>query len=178
MLASMTAEQREELERALEAEMLRQVTAGELSLEQLQAIERSGRPLRARNEFTARSFGDFYWCLFGKELPPRVKRDWVPELITAYYEHRGVLLDGHRGSTKSATILAWSLFVTAHKPFGSTVLVRINDDAAAESGAAMAAIIQHHPGWRACFPYIAADIEKGGSTGLFIKDTRIEQGNG
>ena len=148
-----------------------------LSDEELRVLKNAGRVANAARSFSVESFIDFYWCLYNREPPPEAVKTWIPKLIEAYKEKKGVLLECHRGATKSTTLLGWVLFVQGHNPIGSTVFVRINDDAAAETGKAMASIIENHPGWKGVFPHIVPDKDSGWSgDGYFLKDDREDYG--
>ena len=165
----------EQTKEAIKKALREKLEAGEIDLAYLAALVDSGRAARAASEFSEQAFIDFYWCLFNKEPPPYAKKYWIPALVEAYKTHTGVLLDCFRGSTKSTMIFAWALFVTGHNPIGSTVVVRINDDAAAETGNAMAAVIEHHPGWKAVFPHLVPD-DKWSSKGYFLKNLNMDYG--
>jgi len=175
----LSAEVIPELAKLSESELLafaQQVVKG-LDTGQLDRLEFEARALRAGSEFSLDGFRDFYWCLFGRKVPPMADAVWVPELFNAYKGQSGVMLECFRGATKSTMVLAWCLYITGHRPEGSTVIVRINDDAAAETGRGIDAIISVHPGWKACFPNIVPDKEAGWSSkGYYVMDNRVDYG--
>jgi hypothetical protein len=120
-------------------------------------------------------FSHFYWCGTRHELPPYVRDEWVPALVEAYENHTGVLLEGFRGATKSTVLFWWVLYILGKRPVGSTVFVRINDAAAAETGKAMAEIIEKSIAWKLCFPTVVPDMERQWSTeGWMVKDTSVD----
>jgi len=142
--------------------------------EKKQAFELYTRSMYARNYFNAMAFQDFYWCMYRKEPPPYAINEWIPELIYAYENKTGVMLECFRGATKSTTLLAWVAFITGHNPKGSSTFARINDDAAAESGKFLADTIEQNPGWKMVFPYVVPDKQRGwSSNGYYIKDLRV-----
>jgi hypothetical protein len=125
--------------------------------------------------FSAEGFAHFYWCGTQHELPPYARDTWVPALVDAKNFSTGVILEGFRGATKSTVIFWWVLYVLGKRPVGSTILVRINDAAAAETGNAMAEIIDKSMAWKLCFPNVVPDPSRRWSTeGWFIKDTTVE----
>jgi hypothetical protein len=124
--------------------------------------------------FGAEGFGHFYWCGTHHELPPYARDYWVPPLVDAKLHGTGVILEGFRGATKSTVIFWWVLYVLGKRPVGSTVLCRINDAAAAETGNAMAEIIEKSVAWKLVFPNVVPDQSRRWSTeGWFIKDTDV-----
>lgn len=125
--------------------------------------------------FGEEGFSHFYWCGERRELPPYARDVWVPALCSAKNDGTGVILEGFRGATKSTIIFWWVLYVLGKRPEGSTVLVRINDAAAAETGNAMAEVIAGSMAWKLCFPNIIPDPQRRWSTeGWFIKDNTVD----
>lgn len=126
--------------------------------------------------FGVEGFAHFYWCMSSHELPPYAYYQWTPAVVKAKETQTGVIIEGYRGATKSAFLFWWVLYVLGKRPEGSTILVRINDAAAAETGNAMAEIIENSIGWKLCFPNIVPDKERKWSTeGWYIKDDRVEK---
>lgn len=147
-----------------------------LSAEELESARFGARCILAGQD-NAGAFHHFYWCFQKREPPPYVTKIWIPKIYRAWKEHRGVLLDAFRGGTKSTVLMLWVLWVTGIRPVGSSVLARLNDDAAAETGNAMAAIIEFHPAWKKIFPNIVPDKERGWSSkGYHLKDATIDYG--
>ena len=135
------------------------------------------RAFLARDGVTEEAFAHFHWVMTKKEASPYAKLVWIPSLVKAYSEKSGVILDSFRGSGKSFILGLWGLFVTGHNPVGSTVIVRINEMAAKETGKWIASLIEYSPGWKATFPNIVPDKDMGWSSeGYSIKDSSVEYG--
>jgi hypothetical protein len=83
-------------------------------------------------------FSHFYWCNERKPLPPMARDVWIPELIKAWENRTGVLIESARGMTKSTILFWWVGYIQGKNPVGNSVLVRINDGKAAEVGKAFA----------------------------------------
>jgi hypothetical protein len=147
----------------------------QLSKERQEEVLIAARASYARElPFGTEGFSHFFWCGTRHELPPYARDTWVPELVDAKFHSTGVILEGFRGATKSTVIFWWVLYVLGKRPVGSTVLVRINDASAAETGNAMAEIIEKSVAWRMCFPNVVPDPTRRWSTeGWFIKDTSV-----
>jgi hypothetical protein len=123
----------------------------------------------------ADGFEYWYLCAEKKELPPYVKTFWVPNLIEAWKNKSGVLLEGFRGATKSSVLFWWVLYLQGKNAVGNSVLVRISDQKAKESSNSMAAVIESSIAWKLCFPNIVPDKDRGWSTeGLNLKDTSVD----
>jgi hypothetical protein len=148
----------------------------ELPPERQEFVLLNARATLARQlEFGAEGFAHFYWCGTRHELPPYARNVWVPKLVDAKLNGTGVVLEGFRGATKSTIIFWWVLYILGKRPVGSTVLVRINDAAAAETGNAMAEIISKSMAWKLVFPTVVPDPDRRWSTeGWFIKDTSMD----
>jgi hypothetical protein len=147
-----------------------------LPKDQKQAALLAAAAVQARDlPFSPEGFGFFFLCGTHHKLPPYAKNDWVPALYQAYLDHTGVLLEGFRGATKSTIIFWWVLYVQGKRPVGSTNLVRINDSAAAETGNAMAEIIENSMTWKSIFPNVVPDKSRSWSTeGWNVKDISMD----
>jgi hypothetical protein len=147
----------------------------ELPTDQKEAYKIVARATLAKDlEVCEEGFSNWYWCGTRHELPPYAREKWVPKLVEAWKNKTGVLLEGFRGATKSTIIFWWVLYILGKRPVGNTVLVRINDAAASETGNAMAEIIEKTVAWKLCFPNIVPDKErKWSAEGWFVKDTSI-----
>jgi phage terminase large subunit-like protein len=122
-------------------------------------------------------FKAFYKLTSGRNLPPAALHLWTPEYVNAYNNRTGVLLDCHRGATKTTFQVWWILYVQGKRPEGNTQLARISDDAAAETDRMMAGFIETNAGWKLCFPNIVPDPDQGWSSkGRFVKDTTVAYG--
>jgi hypothetical protein len=139
------------------------------------ALLQANAAIAREEKFGIEGFSAFYYCGTQHELPPYAKNIWVPKLVNAKNRSTGVILEGFRGATKSTIIFWWVLYVLGKRPVGSTVLVRINDAAAAETGNAMAEIIERSVAWKLCFPNIVPDPDRRWSSeGWFIKDKSMD----
>ena len=119
-------------------------------------------------------FCAFYELKFKREVPPIIQFIWAPEYVDAYQNHTGVLVEGHRGSGKSTFLITWIEYLTGKRPVGSSQIIRINGQQAAEADEAIAATIEFNPAWKACFPNVVPDTDKGWSqAGRFIKDLEV-----
>lgn len=126
---------------------------------------------------SVKGFRAFAKLIMARELPPAAKYLWAPEFVEAFQNRKGVLLDCHRGATKSTFVLLWIMYIQGKRPEGNTQLARISDDAASETDKAIAGIIETNPGWKLCFPNIVPDPDQGWSSkGRFIKDTSVDYG--
>lgn len=144
---------------------------GDLSQEQISQLTYMTRAAFAGRRFDVAGFRDFHYCLFGREIPAHTE-GWVEGLFEAHEQGKGVMLEGFRGSIKSTLMMTFSLFLIGHRPWGSGLLVGANDTSAAKLSSAMAALIEYAPGWRACFPSVVPDMERGwGERGYFVWDT-------
>jgi hypothetical protein len=133
------------------------------------------RAALARSGVTEDAFSHFHWVITKHEPSPYAMNVWIPELVEAYRKQTGVILDSFRGSGKSFILSLWALFVTGHNPVGSTVLVRINELAAKQTGNYMKRIIEHSAGWSMCFPNVVPDEAAGWSSdGYYIKDSGVD----
>jgi hypothetical protein len=148
----------------------------QMSPDDARLAELEARAILAKElPFGVEGFSHFYWCGTQHELPPYALNVWVPALVEAKLNSTGVLLEGFRGATKSTIIFWWVLYVLGKRPVGNTVLVRINDAAAAETGNAMAEIIEKSMAWKLCFPNVVPDKDRRWSTeGWFVKDVTVK----
>lgn len=145
-----------------------------LSTEELQSTRFQARAAIARENNNPYGFGHFFWCINGHELAPYAEKVWVPEIYAAKAENTGVLNEAFRGSTKSTVGYTLDLFLLGHNPHKSGLIVGANDDAANKISSLVAAVIEFLPGWKATFPHVVPDKDRGwGAKGYQIKDTRI-----
>ena len=119
-------------------------------------------------------FCAYYELKFKREVPPIVEYIWAPEYVEAYEKHTGVLVEGHRGSGKSTFLITWIEYLTGKRPVGSSQIIRINSQQANEADELISSTIEYNPAWKACFPNVVPDFEKGWSQGgRFIKDLEV-----
>lgn len=151
------------------AEMLRS-----MPLEQLLSDDFKARAALARENFNPLGYGHFFYCINGHELPPYAENEWIPAIFAAKDDNTGLLLEAFRGSTKSTVGSTLDAFLLGHVPHGSGLIVGSNDDSANKISALIAAIIEYLPGWKAVFPNVTLDKDRGwGAKGYFIKDNSI-----
>jgi hypothetical protein len=103
-----------------------------------------------------------YWCMFKRDYPD-AHLPLLRGLLKAYETRRGQMIEAWRGFGKSTDLVVWCLLLIGTHPEKSTVFVRINDGKAKESGDFIAETIESSPGWKAAFPHVVPDKEKGWS---------------
>lgn len=119
-------------------------------------------------------FCAWYELKFKRPAPPIVRFVWATEYVEAFTQHTGVLVEGHRGSGKSTFLITWIEYLTGKRPVGSSQIIRINSQQAAEADEAISSTIEHNPAWKACFPNVIPDKDKGWSQGgRFVKDLEV-----
>lgn len=133
------------------------------------------RAERARSNFTVRGFKDFYWCIWRRECAP-----YADKWIKSFMGQKWPILECFRGSTKSTTLtITFSAFVLGHHPYTSELIVQANDTAANRSTASIANIVKAFSGWKACFPNVVPDEQRGwGANGYFIQDMDVVKEDG
>jgi len=148
---------------------LKSLDAGERDM-----IELAVRSRRAASRFDVVGFQDAYWCIWGREMPP-YSVEWVDDFMGGW-----TILECFRGSTKSTTLtVTLNLFCLGHEPWASSLVVQANDEAASKTTSLIAGIVEHFKGWRAMFPHIVPDKERGwGANGYFIKDNAAVEKDG
>ena len=123
---------------------------------------------------TKSGFSAFYWLVHNKDIPPHVEEVWIPALYDAWKHHEPFLLEGWRGSTKSTLLATFAAWLLGHDPKGSVLIIRSNEVKAAEMAQMMADIIENQPGWKAVFPNVIPDKQRGWSAqGYEIQDVSI-----
>ena len=126
------------------------------------------------NPVSVDGFCAYYECKFQRETPPVVRHVWAPEYVSAFNNHTGVLIEGHRGSAKSTFLVTWIEYLTGKRPVGSSQIIRINAQQAGEADELISSTIEHNPAWKMCFPNVIPDFDKGWSAaGRFVKDLEV-----
>ena len=121
-------------------------------------------------EDSPRGFAAFY-ALVHNQLVPDHAVKWVDAAYEARKDMRGVVIEAFRGSTKSTTFNTFVAFRLGQEPSGSALIIRASEAAAAEAGEKVADIVEHNPAWKAVFPNIVPDKDKGWSLrGYEVKD--------
>ena len=126
------------------------------------------------NPVSVAGFCAWYELKFKREVPPIIQYVWAEEYVNAFNDHTGVLVEGHRGSGKSTFLITWIEYLTGKRPVGSSQIIRINAQQAAEADEAISSTIEYNPAWQLCFPNVIPDKDKGWSQGgRFIKDVEV-----
>lgn len=151
-------------------------TVPEMTPEQAQALELTLRGALAREAFDFDHYEHFHWCVFQHDLQPH-----EVATLQAYFEEwrkpassgaRGVLNKAARGLFKSTDSAGFLLFVIGHYPHLSHMVVQARDEDAQKTGKLLADTISSSAGWKACFPHVAPDTERGWSqNGYNVKRT-------
>lgn len=117
----------------------------------------------------------YYYCKYGRELP-RHTRAWVKETLRAYENESGVLLEGFRGSTKSTSALTVCEYLLGKFPWKSGLITAATESDANALGKFISDTIDLNAGWKACFPNVVPDKERGWGAdgGYFLRDTAVE----
>ena len=89
----------------------------------------------------------------------------------------GIVIQASRELIKTTVItIYFTAFRIGHQPQRANLLIQVGDDIAKDNTAAVARIIDEFRGFKACFPNVVADREKGwGDKGYEVKRTDITQ---
>jgi hypothetical protein len=132
----------------------------------------------ARKSFDIDGYAHFHWCVFNKELV-RHSRRMVERMFKAWNKPddaglRGVLNKASRGFTKSVEGTGFIAFAIGHFPHLSHVMIAARDRDSKRLSEFISDLIATNIGWKACFPYVVPDKERGWSLdGGQVKDTRV-----
>lgn len=147
----------------------------ELPQEEREVMELVARGMKARAlPFGVEGFKHFYWCLWRRELQP-----YAVEWVESFAREEWTILECFRGSGKSTDLsISFPAYCLGKEPHTSVLIVQANDDAANDTTSAIADIVEHYTGWKACFPNVVPDPARGwGAKGYNLKDTDIEYGH-
>ncbi len=138
---------------------------------ELDSLEQAARAALARQHDTPEGFRHFYWLVFGRDLPPHARREWLPEIYAARRARQPIVIEAFRGSGKTTTLtLAWLAFRIGHQPEESHLLVQGSAASARHNARMLADLIAHHPGWALAFPHVRPDPAAGwGQAGYFVR---------
>lgn len=151
-----------------------------LSDEQVLAAEIVVRGELAREKFDLEAYGHFHFCIYRHDYDPHERA-----MLEAYFEEwersddglRGVLNKAARGMRKSTDTIGFVLFVIGHYPHKSHLIVQARDEDASKTGRFISDIIESNAGWKACFPHVVPDKERGWSlNGYHVKRTDMDYG--
>ena len=140
-------------------------------------LENRGKLCRAAG-VSEEGYKHLYWCLTRREYPD-AHLPILLGLLKAYNRNPGdlpgVMIQAWRGFGKSTDLLVWVLLLLGNHPVKSMAFVRINDTKAQEAGDAIAGIVEDSLSWRACFPHVVPDKDKGWSkkSGFFVRDEDV-----
>ena len=149
-----------------------------LTPEQEHAFELAARGELAREAFDLEAYENFHWCIFQHDLEPHERKN-----LGEYFDEwnkpkaegqRGVLNKASRGFFKSTDSAGFVLFVTGHFPYLSNLILQARNEDAEKTGRLFADTIESNAGWKACFPNIVPDPDRGWSLrGYHVKDTSV-----
>jgi hypothetical protein len=150
------------LAQEMPAELVTEVRRGEL-----RKIAAAGD---GRDNFLA-----FYELVHGSDM---VKHNL--EAITLQFEafERGVIFLwlGFRGCRKTSTQYTLAAFLHGHHPDGTGMITGANDSNAKLIAKSIAQIIENHPEFKACFPNIVVDKDRGwGAEGYWVRDNSMSR---
>lgn len=88
----------------------------------------------------------------------------------------GVVIQASRELIKTTAVtIYFTAFRIGHEPHRANLLVQVGDDIAKDNTAAIARIVDEFQGWKACFPHVVPDRDKGwGDKGYEVKRTDVD----
>jgi hypothetical protein len=140
--------------------------------EELDNLLRSALFVQAQRQYDPTGFAAYYKLLKGNDLPAHCMQ-WVKDIFDLeYQDYDGKLTLAFRGSWKSTTLSTiFSSFALGHNPEGSIGVISSNSTNADNITAAIAAIIENNPVFKAVFPHVIPDKDRGwGANGYWIRD--------
>jgi hypothetical protein len=190
LMTDLTKLSTEELEELLRAELggedfaplLEAWSANPPNEKERLLLEARGEECR-RAGVSEEGYKHLYWCLTKREYPD-AHLPILRGLLKAYNnrdkEKPGVMIQAWRGFGKSTDLLVWVLLLLGNHPEKSMAFIRINDVKAQEAGDAIAGIVDDSLSWRACFPHVVPDKDKGWSkkSGFFVQNTDVVSKDG
>lgn len=122
------------------------------------------------------SFAAFFELMHGSPLHSEGKK-WIKNAYAAHAAGKGLAQKCHRESGKTTVFSKFFLaYRIGKEPHRVNAVVRINDDKAGETTAAVAHIIEYDQNWKLVFPHVVPDPGRGwGANGYFVKRTDLEQ---
>ena len=106
---------------------------------------------------------DAFYRLVHDNPSPVHSLAWLVKLFKAKEKDMGAVIRAFRGSTKSTTFNTFAAWITGENPAGCSLIIRGTDVAAKESAEQVADIISMNEGFRAVYPYVVPDTDKGWS---------------
>jgi len=121
-----------------------------------------------------KGFSAWYELIHGNKLPKHSKKE-IEQIFEAHKLGMGSLTFAWRGSWKSSVIsVTFQAFRIGKEPEKSFLTVGSNDDSAEDVTSAIARIIEFHDAWKAVFPNIVPDKDRGwGKMGHNVMDDRM-----
>jgi hypothetical protein len=119
------------------------------------------------------NFLAFYELVHGSDM---VKHNYaaIAAQFEAWEMGRIFLWFGFRGCRKTSTQFTLAAFLHGHYPEGTGMITGANDANAKLIAKSVAQIIEYHPEFKAVFPHISIDKDRGwGAEGYWIRDTRM-----
>ena len=120
------------------------------------------------------SFEAYYELIHGNRLPKH-SREEIEQLYAAHDQGKGALTFAWRGSWKSTVIsVTFQSYRIGKEPKTANLTIGANDDSPENVTAAIARYIEHHLVWKAIFPNIVPDKDRGwGAMGYNVWDNRM-----
>lgn len=127
---------------------------------------------------TVEGFCAFFKLMTGMDLPPKAQTEWVPKAYQAHADGLGLAQEAHRESAKTTIFSKYfAAFRIGHAPWKVNGIIRINDQKAQETAAAIAYLIEYDPRWKQVFPHVVPDKARGwgAETGYYVRDARMDE---
>ena len=141
-------------------------------------IEQKILALTAVASDSPESYAAFYKIITTTDCPRHIL-DEVREMYDAKAKDRGIVIWGHRGSWKTTSLsVIWPAYRIGKEPQRANLIIQNNDKTAQDTTAAIAKIIEHHPGWKLVFPNVVPDKVKGwGALGYEVMRNDLDYGD-
>jgi hypothetical protein len=147
-----------------------------MTLEQIDEARRQTACLLApKLPFGAQGYREHYIAIFGWSLPP-FAWEWIQRCFEEYEKgERYFLIKAFRGATKSTVFtVGLATYILSKFPHYGILAVQKSDNAATQTSASIANIIEFNAGWKTMYPHLVPDKEqKWSASGYEIKDTSI-----
>ncbi len=130
--------------------------------------------LAARHLDDPRGFDAYYELIHGNRLPKHSYKE-IEQIDEAHEAGKGSLIWAWRCSWKSSVIsVTYQSFKIGKEPDKSWLTVGSNDNSAEQVTAAIERIIEFHWAWKAVFPHVVPDKDRGwGALGYNVMDNRM-----
>lgn len=105
-------------------------------------------------------------------------REWIEFVYHCKEEDKGAVIEAFRGAGKSVVMTAFVAWRIGHEPSKTHMIVRSAFNAAQDTGATIANIIDKNKNWRLFFPHVIPDKESSWSilNGYNVRDTSMHEG--